>query len=167
MKRDGINFLKNKKGVSPIIATVLLIAMVVVLGLIIFLWFRGFTQESVTKFDTNVELVCGDVNFEASYIKDSVDPNKGKLSVINTGNVPIYRVKVKSFGLGSYSTRELSLEDKWPVTGLNQGDAFSEDLTLDSTIEEVTVIPVLMGNSKNGQTSFACNEDQYGFSMTL
>ena len=59
---------KNKMGLSPVVATVLLIAMVIIIGIIIFLWFRGFTHESITKFGVrNVELVCGDVNFQATY----------------------------------------------------------------------------------------------------
>lgn len=151
----------KKRGISPVIATVLLIAMVVVLGLIIFMWFRGFTQEAVTKFDTNVELVCSDATFDASYAED-------KLSVINTGNVPIYRVKVKSLGLGSFSTRELSTGDNWPELGLNQGDSFSENVGVDETsIEEIIIIPVLMGNSRVGQQSFTCDEAQHGYSITI
>lgn len=151
----------KKRGISPVIATVLLIAMVVVLGLIIFLWFRGFTQEAVTKFDTNVELVCNDVTFDTSYFD-------GKLSLINTGNVPIYRVKIKSLGLGSYTTRELSTKNNWPDLGLNQGDTFSQSIIgPDSEIEEIIIIPVLMGNSRSGQKSFTCDEAQYGYSITI
>jgi hypothetical protein len=135
--------------------------MVVVLGLIIFLWFRGFTQEAVTKFDTNVELVCNDVAFDASY-------SAPILSLINTGNVPIYRIKLKSSGLGSYSTRELSVvEDNWQDTGLNQGNAYSQDVNLDATIDEIVIIPVLMGNSRAGQKSFTCDEAQHGYSITI
>ncbi len=159
MKRVCNNFLKNKKGVSPVIATVLLIAMVVVLGLIIFLWFRGFTQEAVTKFDTNVELVCNDVSFEASYVS-------GILSIVNTGNIPIYRIKLKTSGQGIYSTKELSNIDGWSDTGLNQGDAFSNNIDV-SSAEEIIVIPVLMGNSRSGQQSFTCNEVQHGSLITL
>ena len=82
---------KMKRGLSPVIATTLLIAMVVVLGLIIFLWFRGFTEESVTKFGgTNIKLVCGDLAFESSYSSDS-----GNLFLSNIGNVPIYSFKLK------------------------------------------------------------------------
>jgi flagellin-like protein len=149
----------EKKGISPVIATVLLIAMVVVLGLIIFLWFRGFTQEAVTKFDTNVELVCNDIAFDASY-------SAGILSLINTGNVPIYRIKLKSSGMGSYSTQELSIEDNWPDIGLNQGNAYSQSIDLEDK-EEVVVIPVLMGNSRTGQKSFTCDEAQHGYSITI
>ena len=58
----------NKKGVSPIIATILLIALTIIIALIVFQWMKGFTKEAITKFDgTNIELVCNDVQFEASY----------------------------------------------------------------------------------------------------
>ncbi|MEN7982297.1 MAG: archaellin/type IV pilin N-terminal domain-containing protein [Nanoarchaeota archaeon] len=150
----------KKRGISPVIATVLLIAMVVVLGLIIFLWFRGFTQEAVTKFDTNVELVCNDVSFDASY-------SGGILSIVNTGNIPIYRVKLKTSGQGSYSTKELATQDGWSEVGLNQGDAFSNSTTDINGAEEIIIIPVLMGNSRSGQQSFTCNEVQHGHSITL
>jgi flagellin-like protein len=149
----------EKKGVSPVIATVLLIAMVVVLGLIIFMWFRGFTQEAVTKFDTNVELVCSDVSFDASY-------SEGILSIVNTGNIPIYRIKLKTEGQGSFSTKELETADGWSETGLNKGDAFSNSVDVNGA-EEITVIPVLMGSSKSGQQSFTCNEAQHGYSITI
>ncbi len=78
----------KKRGISPVIATVLLIAMVVVIGLIVFLWFRGMIEEEGTKFGKNVKLVCDDVNFEASY-------SGGVLSILNIGNTPIYKMKIK------------------------------------------------------------------------
>ena len=47
MERRGFTLKEklNKKGVSPVIATVLLVAMVIVLALIVFLWFRSLSKE--------------------------------------------------------------------------------------------------------------------------
>lgn len=153
--------MKNR-GISPVVATVLLVAMVVALGLIIFLWFRGFTQESVTKFDTNVELVCGDIDFEASY-------SDHKLSIVNTGNVPIYKMNLKVVGAGGFNTiqaGEGSSGEEWPELGLNQGDTFVHEQTFSG--DEVVLIPVLLGTSRGGsQKSFACNEEQYGYYISL
>jgi flagellin-like protein len=51
--------MRNNKGVSPIVATVLLIAMVVVIALILFLWFRNMVKEEVVKFEEeNIEMTC-------------------------------------------------------------------------------------------------------------
>ena len=41
--------MKEKKGVSPIISTVLLIVIVIILAIIILLWSRGFVKEIITK----------------------------------------------------------------------------------------------------------------------
>ena len=93
---------KRRKGLSPVIATVLLIGMVVVMGLIIFTWFRGLTQEAVLKFDENVQLVCNDVQFTGTYLSSD-----GMLSISNSGNVPIYNLMAKVQKAGSYETVNL------------------------------------------------------------
>src|SRR3970282_954737 len=101
MRKEAEKNRKNRRGVSPVIATTLLIAMVVVTGLIVFLWFRGFTQEAVTKFGgTNIELVCGDVRFDSSY-------SSGNLFLSNVGNVPIYSFKLKIESPGSHTTLDI------------------------------------------------------------
>ena len=146
----------NKRGISPVIATVLLIAMVVVIGLIVFLWFRGMIQEEGTKFGKNVKLVCDDVNFDASYY------SPGTLSVVNTGNVAIYEMKLKIFKEGSYSTEDLS---NWPVLGLNQGGTFSGSVDVIDA-NKIILIPVLMGSSSEGKKSHIC-EEQYGYEITI
>src|SRR3989344_782855 len=83
--RGNKKFPKKKKGVSPVIATVLLITMVIIIGLIIFLWIKGLVIEGCEKFDKACELNCEDVMFDADY-------SNGILAVSNTGNVPIFRV---------------------------------------------------------------------------
>jgi len=150
--------MKNKRGISPVIATVLLIAMVVVIGLIVFLWFRGMIVEPGMKFGKNVKLNCPDVNFEASY-------SGGILSIVNIVNVPIYRMKVKIFREGSHETKDLKdLSENWPELGLNHGGTFLDDIV--SEVEganKIIVIPVLMGSLKK---QYIC-EEQYGVEITI
>ena len=94
----------NKKGVSPVIATVLLIGIVIALGLVVFFWFRSFTQEAVTKFGgENIQLVCNNVQFEGSY--SSTSTTSGTLAISNTGNVPIYNFNVQINGAGGDKTK--------------------------------------------------------------
>lgn len=153
--------LKNK-GISPVIATVLLVAMVVVIALIIFLWFRGITQEAVTKFGgTNIELVCNDLSFDASY-SDSI------LYITNNGNVPIFGIKLKTEWDGGYQMQYLNeITTSWSDSGLNQGGSFSEAIILDSSINKIILVPVLMGNSKKGEKTFMCNEKQHGYEIFI
>ncbi|MFH1787516.1 MAG: archaellin/type IV pilin N-terminal domain-containing protein [archaeon] len=148
----------NKKGVSPVIATVLLIVMVVVIGIIIFMWFRGMNEEVITKFGgENIELVCEDVSFRANY-------NEGMLYIVNEGNVPIYGMKLKiSSKAYGYDTFELE-----GFNGLSQGETFTSDITLKIVnAETLAVIPVLLGSSRDGQKSFTCDEKQYGYEIDL
>jgi len=148
--------MKNK-GVSPVVATVLLISMVIIIALIIFFWIRGFTQEAVVKFDKNIELVCSDVEFEASY-------SDGFLYISNLGNIPIFSMKAKTYVEGSHST--ITLSDDWPETGLNQGGVYSAGFSVGDG-EKIALIPVLIGSSENGEQTFTCEEGQYGEEIIL
>lgn len=149
--------LKEKKGVSPVVATVLLVVMVIVLALIIFLWFRSLSKESITKFGgTNIELVCNDVSFSADY-------SFGTLTISNIGNVPIFGFNVKIIGQGSHETKEIKdLSTSWPATGLKQGGIFvSEDLSSQFTsATELLLIPILVGSSEKGERTHVCEERQ-------
>jgi len=145
----------NKKGVSPVIATVLLIAMVLVLALIIFLWFRGFTGEKCEKFDQACELTCDDVKFDVSYVN-------GVFFIKNEGNIPIYNLQVELKGDGYSET--LSIKDFFDegfsstvlsVGGVVQGTPTETDLN------SIKFIPVILGTGDDGKKPFVC-DDRYG-----
>ena len=143
----------NKKGVSPVIATVLLVAIVIVIGLIIFLWFRGMVQEAIVKFDKNIELVCGDVNFDVDY-------SDGNLNILNLGNVPIYKMKVKIYSDGGYETKNIDeVFGEW--NGLNVGGSYSGILDGSVNPEKIFLIPVLLGDSDSGRKFYVCENEGY------
>ena len=149
--------LKGKRGVSPVVATVLLVVMVIVLALIVFLWFRGLTKESITKFGgTNIELVCDQVSFSSDY-------SSGTLTISNVGNVPIFGMNVKIIKQGSYVTEEIKdISTSWSATGLKQGGIFSSgDLSLQfSGATRIVLIPILVGSSESGEKTHVCEERQ-------
>ncbi|GIU68670.1 MAG: hypothetical protein KatS3mg001_520 [Candidatus Pacearchaeota archaeon] len=148
---------KNKKGLSPVIATVLLVAMVLVIALIIFLWFRGLSKEAITKFGgTNVELICQDVTFLSNY-----ESSSGILSVVNTGDVPIYSLNVKITKPGSFETLEIKeISTNWPINGLMPGGSFSsEDLSSKfSEATSISITPILLGESAGQEKTHSCDE---------
>ena len=151
--------MKNK-GLSPVIATVLLITIVIVIALIVFLWVRGMTEEAITKFDdkVNIKLVCEDVSFEASYTDGT------GLYITNPGSVPIFGMDIKVVGEGSHETIDLRDNPAWPTTGLNQGGVFSDEaITFSGT--EIVLIPVLIGDSESGRKTYVCDESQYGYRL--
>jgi FlaG/FlaF family flagellin (archaellin) len=151
----------SKKGVSPVVATVLLISIVLVIGLIIFLWARGFVAEEGTKFGKNVKLVCEEISFKASY-------SGGNLNIINEGNVPIFRVKVKILQGAGYSTKDITdLSSSWPDVGLNQGESFSGSIGSEvSGAEKIKIIPVLLAETNKGERVYTCDE-QFGYEFEL
>ena len=156
--------MSKKKGISPVIATVLLVAMVIVIGLIIFLWFKGIGGEVITKFGgTNIEVVCGDVEFSANYVNN-------QLYISNNGNVPIFGIKVKVDEGASHDTYDLStISPNWPALGLNQGGTFTSS-NINSQVgsaETIMLIPVLMGNSDEGDKAYICNENQHAYELIV
>jgi len=160
-KRMKIKTKKNK-GLSPVIATVLLITIVIVIALIVFLWVRGMTEEAITKFDdkVNIKLVCEDVSFEASYTDGT------GLYITNPGSVPIFGMDIKIVGEGSHETIDLRDNPAWPTTGLNQGGVFSDEaITFSGT--EIVLIPVLIGESESGRKTYVCDEAQYGYRLLV
>jgi flagellin-like protein len=151
-----------KKGLSPVITTVLLIALVIVIISIVFLWFRGMVEEGVTKFGKNIKLVCDDVEFKASY-------SSGTLNIVNTGNVPIFRMNLKMLQGGNYETKEITEFSgvDWPTNGLNQGGTFSAtNIGFTSGIDKIIVSPILMGTSDEGKKTYIC-EGQYGKELSI
>ena len=156
--------IKKKSGVSPVIATVLLIAMVIVLALIIFLWFKSLAQEKVLKFDQNVELICPDVAFTAE-VSGGANPS---LIIENTGSVSIYRLKMQKEKSRGHSTEDITPDGHgWPSMGLNPGEIYDDrgQISL-SNAEKVTFIPVLVGKSDEGDKTYTC-DDQWGEEITI
>ncbi len=150
----------KKKGVSPVIATILLIALVVVIGIIIFTWFKGLTGESITKFGgQNVKIVCNDVRFDASY--------SGKtLTISNLGNVPIYDFDIKKEGSGSFVTESaFDFLDEWD--GLNQGEIVSQVVESLDDYEKITLIPILRGINEDGIEKNQACEERHGETIPL
>jgi len=148
----------KKKGLSPVITTVLLIALTIVIIAIIFLWIRGMVQEGVTKFGKNIQLVCNDVQFEATY-------ESGTLNIVNNGNIPLYSLDVKVVTSDGYQTKNIkdfNAASSWPVSGLKQGAAFSGNIGSEITNPtELEIFPVLIGTSTSGKKTFTCG-GQYG-----
>ncbi len=146
----------EKKAISPVIATVLLVALVIVIGVIIMMWFQGTVEESITKFGgKNIKLVCGDVEFEASYSSESE-----KLQISNIGNVPIYSMQMQIDKGYEIKAAILSETEGWPEEGLNQGSIATIDLSTYSLSsgDRVLLTPILLGTSDKGRKTYNCGE---------
>lgn len=140
----------NRRGLSPVVATVLLISLVIILILIIFIWAKGFISESVQKNGLSADEACSKVELEyGQVIKENsqiID-----LSIINRGNVPIYQLSVKSFSGGDTETNVIDVSV--PV-----GGSSVQNLPVLDSATKVTFYPVILGNveGKNTKKAYTC-----------
>lgn len=147
----------GKRGLSPVIASVLLILLVLVLAVIIFLWARGFIGEQIEKFGKPIEDYCSQSNFDVSI-------NGNYLEIRNSGNVDINHFDIKKVrgGDSEISKFDFQVDAGEVVTGyfsLNMEDGYDP--------EEIILYPALVGNVKgdDAKSAFTCIND--GTTLTL
>ncbi|MBM3234038.1 hypothetical protein FJZ19_03000 [Candidatus Pacearchaeota archaeon] len=132
-----------KKGISPIIATVLLIAIVVVIALIIFIWASSFVKEQCEKNKEACEMGCGDVSLDTSLDGEI-------LSLTNTGNVPVVNIEIRKISGGD---TEIQRENG---LGTGQGNIYG----LGGSYDKIEVVPIILGEIKNSKQEFICEKNK-------
>jgi flagellin-like protein len=131
----------DKKAISPVITTVLMIVLVVILASIIFIWAKGFIKEQISKTvgeeSRPIDEACSAVNLEASVSAEGV-------AISNTGNIPVKKIGVRISG-------------KITPMDANLAPGSSIDLALSSTSGEVILIPILLGKgTKDAIKEYYC-----------
>ena len=134
----------SKKAVSPVITTILLVMMAVILAVIILLWAQNFKGEQVEKFDGPIENLCEDIIVSASV-------SGNEISLINSGNVPVYMISIRVSG---------NSEDK--EVNLLQGGTAVITSTMPLAGKTVELVPVLLGTIKdsNELQSYFCLDNR-------
>jgi flagellin-like protein len=145
---------KNNRGVSPLIATVLLVAMTIAAFMAIFAWQKGFIQESVEKNGGPIETACSGVAFDAL-----LQSGNGMAYVTNKGNVVIYGFNIKGENEGT-----TKLFFARTATGkLGIGDVDNLDLSsVNGKYAQISLIPVLLGRGTNSGAGklYTCAEQE-------
>lgn len=136
----------NKRGISPVIATVLLVVVALVLFSLIFIWIRSFQHEAITKQGTPIEMVCNDINFDLSY-------TTGTLQITNNGDIPIYKAEI--YLVSPEKTKYYNSTGE-----ISQTQSKMQNIACNSW-GMIKVIPVLIGTTKSGvQKEYTC-ENQF------
>jgi flagellin-like protein len=150
----------EKKGVSPVIATILLIALVVAMGVLVFMWLDEFIEEPIEKFDRDIKLSCEDIEWTATYSSNT-------LYISNIGTVPIFGATIKLITDAGYEEKNLGSElaNNWPNLGLNKGGIFSEEILFEDT-NEIMIFPILLGSSDEESKTFEC-EKEFGIRIII
>ncbi len=130
---------RNKKALSPVVASVLLVALVLVLASIIFLWARGFVSEQIQKFGENIDGLCEQVSFDAElYLAE----NAGRtLDIANRGNIQIHSFDIKEVLGGNSIVQKFN----FPVA---VGESVSKGIAIKDEAEKIVIYPALLGNVK-------------------
>ena len=134
--------IKNK-GISPILATLILITITVLAGTLIF----KFGNESLAQLSPPAD--CSELNFDAGLYQEL--DNKVSFEVSNTGNTNIesFILKVKDSS-DNIETHEISLQVK---------PAESERQTLDFEISENAMVSVIPQIKNTQGKTFQCGEE--------
>jgi FlaG/FlaF family flagellin (archaellin) len=143
----------NKRGLSPVVATTLLISLVLVLAAIIFLWARAFLPETLQKLDGPIADACANVAFVAQYSSDS-----GSVTVQNNGNVPMQGIEVGiKRGIGSLEFVDVTPSQAVIVAGSSVPFSLS---TQPQSGDQLIVTPVLLGKTSSDQLKvYVCGEE--------
>ena len=137
-----------KRGISPVVATVLMVLLVVFLAGMVFLWARGFVSEQIEKFGVSVEQQCANIEFSATKDVNS-------LEIVNRGNIDIFHFDIKLVKGGNSEFQRFNFN-------VDSGDGVKEYVTLkmedNSDPDEIVIYPALLGSvvGKNSNKVFTC-----------
>lgn len=142
----------SKRGVSPVIATVLLIVLVVVIAGIVFVWSKNVIPKTIEKDGEPIERACDRIVLEASIFNNAT----GRfLDVNNKGNVEVHGFGVRVVDEGSVTVRS-SIEQT-----VSSGD--SKRIYLNSSVYPeaygnmtLRIAPILVGLQDDRETLFEC-----------
>jgi len=145
----------DKKAVSPVISTVLLVMIVITLASIIIFWSKGFIKESLTKEvggqEKEINQVCSEITAAA------IINNDGSFGISNNGNVPIYALNLKVTKNDGGSSITSIIDSVNPGQSIMINEDVEHD---DDNYIGIKIIPVIIGTSKSSgeYKEFTCPE---------
>jgi flagellin-like protein len=149
----------KKKGLSPVIATTLLIVLVIILAAILWVWIRSFIGEKVIKDGQAIENFCDKIQFNADVY---LEGNTLKVDIENQGNVPLYGVEIKKQSLASLRTIGDAIPSSQSIpSGETSSIEVSGSTTSVTSGQTVIVIPMLMGKVGEITKYYTCDK-QFG-----
>ncbi|MEM3483967.1 MAG: archaellin/type IV pilin N-terminal domain-containing protein, partial [Candidatus Woesearchaeota archaeon] len=149
----------SRRGVSPLIATVLLIAFAVALGAVVMNWSRSFTGEQIentnriagtsSACEFNVRMQLAEIG-GIERICYSNESKSGKFIIKNIGNTEIEGVQVQVIGKGNQNVADATVSvSSSPIKeGRYAVGNFSWDDSID-TFDEVIISPIIKVNGVN------------------
>ncbi len=154
----------KKRGLSPIVATALLLTLAILLAAIVFLWAKGFISEQILKFNKPVELQCESVEWKINVIKSG---NVYTLEISNRGNIPIYGYVIKRYLEGDAESLQYTGLNLKPGSSTRETVSFLFGNTAISS-EYVEFMPTILGTVSGPEEktkSYVCSGNIKGYTV--
>jgi len=145
----------SRRGLSPIIASVLLIFLVLIIAAMIFLWARGFFSEQIEKGGESVESQCQKVKMRASIAGGFRGQRLVEFEISNDGDIDLHGVSIKESRAGNDVANFFAVN-------LGGGDSTVVEMNIDSAAsDKIIIYPVLLGGVKGGNENkeYTCLEN--------
>ena len=136
----------KKKGISPIISTVLLVAFVIVLVFLVFSWIRGgitepAMQQAEEKVASQLDCLSTNVDLASACVSANPNPTTVSLNVDNQGDTNIDGLTIRLIdGEGDVGTVDYNAASDVPPLGRILSKSSAQ--TISGTIAEVVKIEV-------------------------
>ncbi len=151
----------NKRGISPLIATVLIIGFTVALAAVIMTWGQSFSKgiQEQTEETSTQQITCAqDVVFDLQNVCLSSGTTY-KLTVVNNGNKDIEKFKARFYeNADTVHTADIFADTGESLASFGI-DSDTADATV-STIKKVEIIPIVTIGGK--EVTCASNLDSFG-----
>ena len=136
-----------KKGISPLIATILLVALVIAIALTVWFWYANFLQQEIEKTGKEV-LAEGECVLDVAYKIDSAscfDKDNDTidddilLNIRNEGTVDIQDFRVRIYG--NSGTEMIVIGERLPKTHSRQT---SVEIPSVGAVQKLEIMPVIV-----------------------
>jgi len=135
----------NKKGISPLLATIMLVAFVIVLAVLVWFWYSGIIIDMTEKSGTAGNQVCAsDVSFTINSAQCLVDSNIN-FEVENLGsfNIHHFNVIIKGVDAASSELKETALG---AMMGTTQQLSVTNETV--SKVYSIDIIPLISSQGR-------------------
>ena len=129
--------MRGRRGLSPVMATLLLVLVALIAFAAIFFWMNAVSVEEVEKLGAPIEDSCGKVSFTADLTGSSI-------TLKNNGEIPIYALNLEIIKDGDRIVRFLRPKDGFSYPG--ETDILEAPVNdLSGAVESASAVPVLLG----------------------
>jgi len=117
---------KDRRGISPLIATVLIIGFTVALAAVIITWGTGFVERTTEDVDlqTKIGITCTKVDFKIASVDCTVNSPQFDVRIVNNNDQKIANVILRATSEGGdVKVKQEALIDPLPLIGFGTGTA--------------------------------------------